>query len=134
VTGNANRQGSNKNSLLSEMLRMRLRFALRLLAALPPLGLGACADTMTAGQPLASSTELLRDYDKTLTKSEQKAAIDELKVKGEPIEESIDAEKVAAAIAAGPPPPQESSGFSGGRERSGGFRGGRRDGGGGRRD
>jgi predicted nucleotidyltransferase len=79
VTGNANRQGSNKNSLLSEMLRMRLRFALRLLAALPPLGLGACADTMTAGQPLASSTELLRDYDKTLTKSEQKAAIDELK-------------------------------------------------------
>ena len=75
MTGNANRQGSNKNSLLSEMLRMRLRFALRLLAVLPPLGLGACADTMTAGQPLASSTELLRDYDKTLTKSEQKAAI-----------------------------------------------------------
>lgn len=61
------------------MLRMRLRFALRLLAVLPPLGLGACADTMTARQPLASSTELLRDYDKTLTKSEQKAAIDELK-------------------------------------------------------
>jgi hypothetical protein len=79
VTGNANRQGSNKNGLLSEMLRMRLRFALRLLAVLPPLGLGACADTMTAAQPLASSAELLRDYDKTLTKSEQKTAIDELK-------------------------------------------------------
>jgi hypothetical protein len=79
VTGNANRQGSNKISLLSEMLRMRLRFALRLLAVLLPLGLGACADTMTAGQPLASSAELLRDYDKTLTKTEQKAAITELK-------------------------------------------------------
>jgi polyribonucleotide nucleotidyltransferase len=64
----------------------------------------------------------------------RQAALDELKAKGEPIEESIDAEKVAAAIAAGPPPPQESGGFSGGRERSGGFRGGRRDGGGGRRD
>jgi len=64
----------------------------------------------------------------------RQAAIDELKAKGEPIEESIDAEKVAAAIAAGPPPPSESTGFSGGRERSGGFRGGRRDGGGGRRD
>ena len=64
----------------------------------------------------------------------RQAAIDELKAKGEPIEESIDADKVAAAIAAGPPPPSEGTGFSGGRERSGGFRGGRRDGGGGRRD
>jgi hypothetical protein len=79
VTGNANRQGSNKNSLLTEMLRMHLRLAVRLLAVLLLLGLGACADTITARQPLASSTELLRDYDKTLTKSEQKAAIDELK-------------------------------------------------------
>jgi polyribonucleotide nucleotidyltransferase len=64
----------------------------------------------------------------------RQAAIDELTAQGQPIEESIDAEKVAAAIAAGPPPPSESTGFSGGRERSGGFRGGRRDGGGGRRD
>jgi polyribonucleotide nucleotidyltransferase len=60
----------------------------------------------------------------------RQAAIDELKAKGEPIEESIDADKVAAAIAAGPPPPSEGTSFSGGRERSGGFRGGRRDGGG----
>jgi hypothetical protein len=79
VTGNANRQGSNKNSLLSEMLRTHLRLAVRPLALLLPLGLGACANTMTTGQPLASSTELLRDYDKTMTKSEQKAAINELK-------------------------------------------------------
>jgi len=60
----------------------------------------------------------------------RQAALDELKSKGEPIEESIDPEKVAAAIAAGPPPPSEPGGFGGGRERSGGFRGGRRDGGG----
>jgi polyribonucleotide nucleotidyltransferase len=62
----------------------------------------------------------------------RQAALDELKSKGEPIEESIDAEKVAAAVAAGPPPPREAGGFGGGRDR-GGFRG-RRDGGGGRRD
>ena len=62
----------------------------------------------------------------------RQAALDELKTKGEPIEESIDPEKLAAAVAAGPPPPREASGFSGSRERSGGFRGGRRDGGGGR--
>jgi hypothetical protein len=79
VTGNANRHGINKNSLKTEMLRMCLRLAIRLLAVLLPAGLGACADTMTAGQPLASSTELLRDYDKTLTKTEQKAVITELK-------------------------------------------------------
>ncbi len=62
----------------------------------------------------------------------RQAALDELKSKGEPIEESIDPEKLAAAVVAGPPPPREASGFSGNRERSGGFRGGRRDGGGGR--
>jgi polyribonucleotide nucleotidyltransferase len=65
----------------------------------------------------------------------RQAALDELKSKGEPIEETIDPEKVAAAIAAGPPPPREpreGGGFGGSRDR-GGFRG-RRDGGGGRRD
>jgi hypothetical protein len=79
VTGNANRHGSNKNSLLTKMLRTLPRLALRLLAVLLPLGLGACADTLTSGQPLASSTELLHGYDKTLTKTEQQAAINELK-------------------------------------------------------
>ena len=78
------------------MLRMHLRLAVRLLAVLLLLGLGACADTITAGQPLASSTELLRDYDKTLTKSEQKAAIDELK---------NDQEKAANAPAPAPAQP-----------------------------
>jgi polyribonucleotide nucleotidyltransferase len=79
---------------------------------------------------LVKATEI--DKQGRLNLSRQ-AALDELTAKGEPIEESIDPEKVAAAIAAGPPPPRE-GGFSGGRERSGGFRGGRRDGGGGRRD
>jgi len=59
----------------------------------------------------------------------RQAALDELTAKGEPIDESIDPEKVAAAIASGPPPPSE-GGFSGGSRDRGGFRGGRRDGGG----
>jgi polyribonucleotide nucleotidyltransferase len=55
----------------------------------------------------------------------RQAALDELASRGEQPQESIDPEKVAAAIASGPPPPREPSGFSGGGNRSGGFRGGR---------
>ena len=60
------------------MLRMLSRFALRTLSALVPLVLGACADTLTNGKPIASNAELQRDYNKTLTKAEQKAAIDDM--------------------------------------------------------
>lgn len=60
------------------MLRILPRFSLPMLAVLLPLGLGACADTMTSGEPVTSNTELLRGYDKTLTKTEQKAVISEL--------------------------------------------------------
>jgi hypothetical protein len=49
----------------------------RLLTVLFPLGLAACADTLTSKET-ASSTTLQRDYDKTLTKAEQKAAISDL--------------------------------------------------------
>jgi len=59
------------------MLRMRPRMALRLLALMLPLGLGACADTINSSEVTPSST-LLKQYDKTLTKSEQKQAISEL--------------------------------------------------------
>lgn len=50
---------------------------LRLLTVLLPLSLAACADTLTSKET-ASSTTLQRDYDKTLTKAEQKAAISDL--------------------------------------------------------
>jgi hypothetical protein len=53
------------------------RLSLGLLAALLPLTLGACADTLTTKET-ASSATLQRDYDKTLTKAEQKAAIDDM--------------------------------------------------------
>jgi len=51
--------------------------ALRLLALLIPLGLGACADTIASSE-VTPSSQLLKDYDKTLTKSEQKAVISDL--------------------------------------------------------
>jgi hypothetical protein len=54
-----------------------LRTSLRLLALILPLTLGACADTLTA-KDSASSATLRRDYDKTLTKAEQKAAIEDM--------------------------------------------------------
>jgi hypothetical protein len=51
--------------------------SLRLLALIVPLTLGACADTLTAKDSVSSAT-LRRDYDKTLTKAEQKAVIDDM--------------------------------------------------------
>ena len=50
---------------------------LRLLALLLPLGLGACADTMSSGETTSSAT-LQRQYDKTLTQTERKAVISDL--------------------------------------------------------
>jgi uncharacterized membrane protein YgcG len=59
------------------MLRTLPSFALRFLALLVPLGLGACAETISSNE-VTPSSQLLKDYDKTLTKSEQKAAISDL--------------------------------------------------------
>ena len=59
------------------MPRLLPGLSLRLLAVLLPLGLGACADTLTPKET-ASSTTLQRGYDKTLTQSERKAAIEDL--------------------------------------------------------
>jgi len=72
VTGNQQEQSPEF------MLRTLSRTGLRLLAVLLPLGLGACADTLTSKE-VSSSSALLKDYDKTLTKSEQEAAISDLK-------------------------------------------------------
>jgi hypothetical protein len=59
------------------MPHLLMRSSLRLLALLLPLALGACADTLTSKEA-ASSATLQRDYNKTLTKAEQKAAIDDM--------------------------------------------------------
>ena len=73
----ANRHGKQQERS-SEFMPCKLSgFSFRLLAVLLPLGLGACADTLTSKET-TSSTTLQRDYDKTLTKSEKKAIIDDL--------------------------------------------------------
>src|SRR4029079_3958991 len=77
------------------MLRALPSYASRLLALLIPLGLAACADTISSSE-VTPSSELLKEYDKTLTKSEQKAAISDLeaaqaKARGETSPESTGA-------------------------------------------
>jgi hypothetical protein len=59
------------------MPHLLLRSSLRLVAVLLPFALGGCADTLTSKET-ASSATLRRDYDKTLTKAEQKAVIDDM--------------------------------------------------------
>jgi hypothetical protein len=59
------------------MPHMPFRLALRLAALAAPLGLGSCADTISADQATSSAT-LQRGYDRTLSKSEQKAVISDL--------------------------------------------------------
>jgi hypothetical protein len=59
------------------------------------LGLAACADTISSSE-VTPSSQLLKEYDKTLTKSEQKAAISDLeaaqaKARGEASPESTGA-------------------------------------------
>jgi hypothetical protein len=48
-----------------------------MLAVLLPLGLSACADTLTS-EETKSSTALRREYDKTLTTAEKQAVINDL--------------------------------------------------------
>jgi hypothetical protein len=74
----ANRhRNPTRTTFLNFMLRTLHTSPFRLLALLLPLGLGACADTISSNQ-VTSSSELLKDYDKTLTKSEQQAVISDL--------------------------------------------------------
>ncbi|HUU25418.1 MAG TPA: hypothetical protein VMW68_07630 [Methyloceanibacter sp.] len=54
------------------------RSAYCLVALLPVLLLGGCADSMPDGTRLKRFTEVIRGYDSTLTKSEKEAAISEL--------------------------------------------------------
>jgi hypothetical protein len=53
------------------MLRFVPRLAGLILIALLPLGVGGCAES----GPMAKFTDLMKGYDKTLTKEQQKAAI-----------------------------------------------------------
>ena len=52
--------------------------ALRLTVLLLVCGLAACSDTLTSESSPPTSQQLQRDYDKTLTKTEQQAVISDM--------------------------------------------------------
>ena len=52
---------------------------LRTILLMFPLLLTGCADQLPSVKPLARFSDLVRGYDKTMTKEEQQAAIEELK-------------------------------------------------------
>jgi hypothetical protein len=85
------------------MLRMLTRLAFRILAVLTPLALAACADTVNSGQPLASNSELQRQYDKTMTKAEQKNAISDLEQEKRRQDQAIGQDSSASAAPAAQP-------------------------------
>ncbi len=60
------------------MMRPQRHPVLSLLGIVLPLGLSACSETVTISDSPASSAELQRHYEKTLTKDEQKALISDL--------------------------------------------------------
>jgi len=60
------------------MRRSHACLSLCLLGLLLSLGLSGCADTMTVEDSPPTSRQLQRQYDKTLTKAEQEAAISDL--------------------------------------------------------
>ncbi len=85
------------------MLRMLPRLAFRTLAILTPLALAACADTVNSGQPLASNSELQRQYDKTMTKAEQENAISDLEREKRRQDQVIGQDSSASAAPAAQP-------------------------------
>ena len=69
--------GKQLETVSELMSRAPSRLWLCLIALLLPLGLGACADTVSSGETTSSAT-LQRQYDNTLTQTERKAVISDL--------------------------------------------------------
>ncbi len=63
---------------MNRMRSLHGRPFLRLLALALPLGLSACANALTYQASPPPSRQLAHDYDNTLTKSQQQAAISDL--------------------------------------------------------
>ncbi len=59
-------------------MRQAYSQALRLCALLILCGLSACSDTLTSESSPPTSSQLQREYDKTLTKAEQQAVISDM--------------------------------------------------------
>lgn len=69
---------------------MFLRSVCCVIAILPALWLGGCADQLPTMQPIKRITSLMRSDDQTLTEAEKQAAISELMQDKERQQEQID--------------------------------------------
>ena len=83
-------------STRANTLGMFLRSAYCLLAMLPALWLGGCADTLPSAKPLKRFTELVRGYDKTLTNEQKQAVITELQKDKERQQEQLGSDAAPA--------------------------------------
>jgi hypothetical protein len=84
-------------STRANILVMFSRTAYCLVAMLPALVVAGCADSMPDGTRLKRFTEVIRSYDNTLTKSEKKAAITELKMEKQRQQQASQPEGAAKA-------------------------------------
>lgn len=69
---------------------MFLRSACCIVAVLPVLCLGGCADSLPDAKPLKQFRELIRGYDSTLTNTEKQAVITELQKDKERQQEQLE--------------------------------------------
>ena len=67
--------GKQQEQAMNRLRSLHGRRSLRLLALALPLGLCACANALTYQASPPPSRQLAHDYDNTLTKSQQQAAI-----------------------------------------------------------
>jgi len=70
--------GKQQEQAMNRLRSLHGRRSLRLLALALPLGLCACANALTYQASPPPSRQLAHDYDNTLTKSQQQAAISDL--------------------------------------------------------
>ena len=75
---NANRLWGKRKLALGSILRMLLRLTALTLTVLTVLPLVGCAETSATADSNQRFSELMKPYDKTLTRTQQKEAISEL--------------------------------------------------------
>ncbi len=66
------------NAVRQPMMRMLPRLTFGATVLLLAFSVSGCSESLTGIQPLRKFSDLVRPYKKTLTRAEQKAAIDEL--------------------------------------------------------
>jgi len=79
------------------MLRLLPRLASLVLIVSLPLGMSGCADSLTSKGPIGKFTDLMKSYDKTLTKDQQAATITQLQTEAKQHEGSAPQDATGSA-------------------------------------